>query len=1339
MRLILSMMFFSFWNLFGQTGAAPGPKLPPEVAAEVKTLEETVVKALSSLTSKKVAQDALPAAEKMYEMRRQHQGDAWWETIDCRVKVDLLRRQASLPVELENLLVEAARLEQGVEGAKNLLTAERALSQLAAIEAKLYGTKSVWRANTISNLAGIHFQQGKYKQAESLVREALVIQEMATGREHPTYAFHLKLLATALKYQGRPLEAELLHRQALVVQEKTTGKYHLEYIGILNGLATSLQDQGKYSEADPLYREAISFQVTLYGKDNEQYLFLLSNLATNLLDQDNFTGSETLLREALAIQEKVTGKQHPQYARCLNNLAMSLNKQNKFSEAEALLREALRNQEVVTGKQHPDYARWLRNLAGNFNDQGKYGSADKLYREAIAIQISTGGTAHPSYANYLGGLADNLQAQGQLPAAESLYQEALESVERVLGKNHPDYATSLNNLATNYRAQGRAAAADPLFREALKIMERVFGKKHSRYAMSLMGLAANLQAQGQAAAAEPLYREALKIREQIVGKSHSSYAGILTALAQNLEAQGRANETETLHRQAIGIVELVFGKSHPDYFTSVNGLAQNLDEQGRVGESEQLHREVMQFAERALGKNHPRYAISKSSLAVNLERQGRVSEAESLYREAMGLAELVLGKNHPQYVTTLNNLAVNLQRQGRNDEAEQLHHEAMGIAERVLGKNHPNYAHSVINLALNLVRGPARREEVSILLREGVVLQRKLVSAANTLTTQQQRQFATQNGVAALILPSTLRWELPALVRDRIVEALLQEQFLSNDRQRQSNRAFQALFIQADVLWKSLWLEQQSLTRQIASRSSRGGLFDRAGEAPMKVLLDRLEANEKKLRQTNPEFAQLARLDEVNLADIERSLARGTALIEFIRYQPYDFEGKDSKKKWGQWSYLAILIQPGKNLEIIPLGDAKPVDTALESMRSAMSSTIEAAPDDTDRKSWKRSEGTVAEASAELRRLIWQPLEKHLVNAKRVYLGPGAMLAQVPFEMLAKKQANGSWRYLVEEKELVYLSTARELGRLSLRRDAATNQNAVLVVNPDFNLTPLQLAQGVKRDVRLEFAPAETAGLTLGAAPATGRQLRTKVPRDWQQFSSLQQFGEAAASYLGGAGWKVTKLFGSAATEEAVTAVEAPRLLQFATHGIVLDAPKDQPDQPLLRSMLFLAGANQTKDDTPLYRVANQILTQTEAKAKNLTAEQMAQAKVEVADGILTALEAGRMNLFGTDLVNLTACETGLGTVSGEGIIGLRQSFLNAGARSITMSLFEVPVEETKAQVTNFYRNWLERKMARYSAFRAAQLESLRKSREKHGAGHPFFWAGTIFAGDPGDLPPVGK
>ena len=194
-------------------------------------------------------------------------------------------------------------------------------------------------------------------------------------------------------------------------------------------------------------------------------------------------------------------------------------------------------------------------------------------------------------------------------------------------------------------------------------------------------------------------------------------------------------------------------------------------------------------------------------------------------------------------------------------------------------------------------------------------------------------------------------------------------------------------------------------------------------------------------------------------------------------------------------------------------------------------------------------------------------------------------------------------------------------------------------------------------------------------------------------------------------GFRVDDYQGGDALEEVLKMMaDPPRVLHLATRGFFCEdrSPSDGDyiENPLLRSGLALSGANRIFDTRGV------LIGEGE-------------------DGILTAFEVSGLNPKGTDLVSLSACETGVGEArSGEGIYGLRRAFHHAGAETIVMSLWKVPDKETFRIMDRFYKNWLGGQ-SKQEALRQSSLDTLTNLRKRYGTAHPLLWGGFILAGDP--------
>jgi CHAT domain-containing protein len=190
----------------------------------------------------------------------------------------------------------------------------------------------------------------------------------------------------------------------------------------------------------------------------------------------------------------------------------------------------------------------------------------------------------------------------------------------------------------------------------------------------------------------------------------------------------------------------------------------------------------------------------------------------------------------------------------------------------------------------------------------------------------------------------------------------------------------------------------------------------------------------------------------------------------------------------------------------------------------------------------------------------------------------------------------------------------------------------------------------------------------------------------------------------------IVSLTGDSATEENLyNYAKSPRILHLATHGFFIE-DKTPPTEESMESSLIGSGLAMTG--------ANRMALKEAMEADS-------------SDGILTALEVSGMDLDGTDLAFLSACETAVGDVrNGEGVFGLRRAFQIAGAKSLVMSLWKVPDKDTRELVTYFYSYWLGG-MTKGEALRRSTLRILESHREEDGTSNPFYWGAFVLSGNP--------
>jgi CHAT domain-containing protein/Flp pilus assembly protein TadD len=1023
----------------------------------------------------------------------------------------------------------------------------------------------------------------------------------------------------------------------------------------------------------------------------------------------------------------------------LNTRAGQLQDQGKYTEALAVAQEALRVAEANYGPEHAYTSASLNKLATIEVNLGKYAEAEPLYKRALAIAIKVVGPDHPGVGAMLNNLAALYDVQGRYAEAEPLYKRAQAIDEKALGPNSSHVATDLNNLALMYTNQGRYAEAEPLLKRAATIDEHSLGSADSGFATDLHNLAVLYEDEGRYPDAEKFYMQAIAIDEKALGPDHPSLADTLNGLAQLYSDQGRYGAAEPLMKRSLAIYEKAYGPVHPAVATNLNNLALLYNYQGRYAEAEPLLQQAIAIDEKTLGPDHPsvaetlitladlyrlqrRYAdaypLLKRALTINVKALGpdnpRVSktlnllaltykganhdaDAEIFLKRSLEIVTKALGPDNRDVGSTLNNLAGIYKDEGRYAEAEPLYKRAAAIAEKALGPDHPDVASNLLNLAA-LYEAQGRYADADPYLERGLALTQKRFEYGFAYMSEKDRlQFLStvQALFPAYFSFSIARPDRDAHVAQKMYDLVLWEKGLVGTSVSALRAQVAASGDPAAIKLLDDLTAKKSESSQLATSHPQGW-------AEMQSKID-AEANEleQQLARRVSAVSEQKTLTRATWKDVQKGLKPDEAAVEFVRYQIYD-----SKNWTNTYNYAALVVTPQAAApSLVVLGDAKNLESApLANYRANVALTRGVAVEETPADQAASAAGTSAAYDA-----FWKPLEPALGNSKRVYVSPDGVLNQIPLGLLA----DDSGKLLLEKYDLRAVNSTKDVLRT---QHAQQSKVAVLLGNPKFDLTEAQQRTAIATLGAAEKQNPQYASAASTTAPTSSAQ-RSRDVRGGplNPLPGTQAEVDAVGALLKAAGWQVDSYTRERALEEVLDRVQRPRIVHVATHGFFLSdqqvardpdaasARQVAGEDPMLRSGLFFAGADRAESGA--------------APAPGLE------------DGVLTAYEAAQLNLHGTELVVLSACETGLGKEqNGEGVFGLRRGLQEAGADAVLMSMWSVPDRETQELMTLFYRGWLGG-LDKHEALRQAQLKERETVRQRYTKDLPFYWGAFVLVG----------
>jgi len=1039
----------------------------------------------------------------------------------------------------------------------------------------------------------------------------------------------------------------------------------------------------------------------------------------------------------------------------------------RYREAVPLAEQVIELERQARGLDTPELAQSWANLGGLLWFDRDLPAATRAHEQALAAWQRVHGAVHAEVAGTLESLARLHRDQHHQAEAERFYLRALETREELLGPKDPRLSTTVNGLAKLYNRVGRHADALPLYERALRLREGAAKPNPVRVAEAVNNLAEGAKDAGDYDRALALHRRALELKERALGESHPKVALSLNNLAVINDTLGRHEVAEPLYLRAVSIKEARFGRGHGEVASALNNLALHYRGRGDYLRAEPLYVRSLAIREKVHGARHPRVALARANLADLLVARGDLDRAQPLYEQSLEILEEKLGGAAPLVASMLNNLAALQRQRGDLRSAEPRYARALAIREAALGRDHADVAISLNNLAeLHLAAG--RPEQAAPLLERALAIWRAALGgdhprvASGLVVLARVHEASGRPAEAERLLARALSIEETALGAHHprlagTLGALAGLRGARGDEAGAEQLLRRAVAVEerhlASVLSVGTEVERRLFARSLAAtadrvlslaaRSRRPGaarlaalvVLQRKGrtldamrsgwdalrqglDADGTRMLDELRAGRARFAQLTlhpsaglPAAAGLAERRELaaRLEKLEADLSRRSATFS-ASAAPVTLAAVAARIPQGAWFVGYSVYRP-----LEAGAAARYLAFALD--RSGRIGWADLGPQrDVDAAVAALRESLVAVRPdvVSLGRRAWDlllgPVAATVGRSQSLLVSPDGTLNLLPFSALVRPDG----RYLVEAVDLRHVTSGRDL----LRR-----------APPQSREPPLLLA-----DVAFDAEQSAESG-------ASARRSADMAELRFGPLPGTRAEAEAIRTALGLAAERVR--LGAHATEGHLVAAAGPSILHVATHGFFLPA------------QALSAAADQQLSAVELRRLDNPLLRSGLALAGFNTRAQVAGS----ADGVLTALEVADLDLRGTQLVVLSACETGLGELdAGEGVYGLKRALVMAGAATQVVSLWKVADLATEALMSAYYRRLVAGE-DRVAALRQVQLALLRGTLSGSGdepdrgalspgrkpaatagplAGwrHPYYWASFVVSGAAGPVDP---
>lgn len=1149
---------------------------------------------------------------------------------------------------------------------------------------KEFGTLDTNYASCMSNLSEAFFYTRDLDSAIFYMVGTGELLRKILNRDDPNQAGALNNLGYYYHKKGLIDSAESCYIRSVEMKKRLYKSGNADLVLSLTNLADLYEEFGKYDSAIDIYKQALIISRNIYNTDNPDLADAVSNLGNCIMKKGNYDEAEPLLIEALNLRRNIYKSDNMKIATSIDNLAYLYDVSWKNDSSEVLYKEALDMRMRLYPGGYPDIITSLNNLAMFYSDRAKDSAAEILLLQALGMARKIYPSDDPDLASSIHNLAGFYKDKGKKLEAESLFEEATAMYRRIYKQDQPDLALAIYNLSAIYDKLGKYYKSEKLKFDALAMNQRMYGDLHPYIATILRDLGIFYHRLGDYRKADIYYSQALDMQRKLYTRDHPSLAGTLNSYAVFLFDIGDFSSVEKMFAESLEMKRRLYKGDHPSLAESLSNLAVFYSDIGYDSLAEAFNIEAMQMRKRLYKTDHDDVAVSLSNLAIFYTKKGQFDLAEKYYVEVLAMYRRLYDGDNPEYASNLNNFGFFYDRKGDIQNAEKYFREALDMRKRIINPAHPDIITTVFNLAY-LMAEAGRMDEAEAYFTEGIKSDIKNLNNILFSLSEKEREalLNTYNDHLRNFLKFCYdrRSQNPGIISD-LYDCLLTFKGLLLSSSRKLNELIRdtndSLMNEKFEKWNSV----RNYLTQVYKMSDKD-IKDKG------IKVDSLEsfANilEKELSKKSELIAREFLLHTYTWKDIQKELNPHEAAVEIVRFNWGNDKVIDST------IYVGILLKKNDKFpEMFLIDEGRFLDsneyllyqkTVLEKQHRT---TLAA-----ERK----------DANKSLYDHFWLPIKKNLEGIDKVYISNDGVFNNINLNTIRNYSTD---KFVLDEIEIHYVTNTREI--VEKRTKPKRENSSVLVGFPKYDLD-----QKTNELLAMNYSNERDANFFV-KWDTLDRSILAPLPGTKSEIDKI-------ASILITNGWKVEIDSAEKALEEAVKKVNNPRVLHIATHGFFFSI--EDINRKLQTGGNQMLGTNIMKiNENPLFRSGLFL-----AGAENSIQNNFGRDK-KCDDGILTAFEAINLSLNNTELVVLSACETGKGLIkNGEGVYGLQRAFKVAGAETIIMSLWKVNDDATQKLMTEFYKNWVI-SGDKYSAFKKAQM-LLKKEYE-----NPYYWGAFVMVGE---------